>query len=105
ASDIYRKVRTNKNYNFLSEGEKDRWQIYRAFLVFFQDSKLLKWGFDLDKFLNAIPDFSKEQQGYNTATLIIQFLYLLREGKTEEVQKKVTELQQYNSLHLDKRHN
>ncbi len=105
AAEIYRRVRTNKNYNLLKEEEKDRWQIYRAFLVFFRDSKLLKWGFDLEQFLSYKPAFEKDKQGYNTATLIIQFLYLLRDGKTDHILNVINELQQYNSVHLDKRHN
>lgn len=105
AADIYRKVRTNKNYSILKEEDKERWQIYRAFLVFYKDTKLLKWGFDLEQFLEYKPSFSKEQQGYNTATLIIQFMYFLREGKTEHIIKIIAELQKFNSVHLDKRHN
>lgn len=105
AADIYRKVRTSKNYSLIKEEDKERWQIYRAFLVFYKDTKLLKWGFDLGQFLEYKPTFPKEQQGYNTATLIIQFMYLLREGKTENIQEIINELQKYNSVHLDKRHN
>lgn len=105
AIEIYRKIRTNKNYSLLEEADKDRWQIYRAYLVFVKDIKLLKWGFDLEQFLKDKPVFEKGLQGYNTATLIIQFLYLLREGRTEEIQKRIRYLQPYNSVHLDKRHN
>ncbi len=105
AIDTYRKVRTNKNYNLLQDEEKDRWQIYRAYLVYFKDVKLLKWGFDIEHFLEQKPDFSKNMQGYNTATLIIQLLYLLRRGQFEALEKRVEYLQQYNSIHLDKRNN
>lgn len=105
AIEVYRKVRTNKNYSFLDEEEKDRWQIYRAYLIFFKDIKLLKWGFDIEHFLHARPTYGKNLQGYNTATLIIQFLYLLRDGKTEEIEKRIQDLQPFNSVHLDKRNN
>ncbi|WP_017731078.1 hypothetical protein [Nafulsella turpanensis] len=105
AGDIFRKVRTNKNYSLLPESEKDKWQIYRAFLVFVNDSKLLRWGFNLEEFVAELPDFPKEQAPYNTATLIIQYIYLLKEGNIEEVRRREEALQQYNSTHLDKRHN
>lgn len=105
AGEIYRKIRTHKNYNLLEDKDTDRWQIYRAYLVFVKDSKLLRWGFDLEELLETKPDFSKELLGYNISTLIIQFLYLLREGKVEEVRKRENDLQQYSSTHLDKRHN
>lgn len=105
AIEIYRKVRTNKNYNLLKDEEKDRWQIYGAYLVYYKDVKLLKWGFDIEQFLKEKPEFEKGLQGYNTATLIIQFLYLLRRGQVEALEKRVEYLQQYNSVHLDKRNN
>ncbi|MGB3181445.1 MAG: hypothetical protein WBB45_08645 [Cyclobacteriaceae bacterium] len=105
AGDLFRKVRTNKNYNALQDMDRERWQIYRAYLVFVNDSKLLKWGFDIDGFLQAIPDYQKEYNGLNIATLVIQFLYLLREGEVDEVRKRIDAVQQYSSTHLDKRHN
>lgn len=105
ATDIYRKVRTNKNYNTLNEDDQERWQIYRAYLLFFNDTKLLRWGFDLDEFKHSNPDFTREQTGYNIATLIVQFMYLFREGHIDLLREKVEELAKHNSVHLDKRHN
>lgn len=105
AGDIFRTVRTNKNYGNLDETDKDRWTIYRAYLVFMNDAKLLKWGFDLDGFISSTPDYGKDVQGFNVAVIIIQFMYLLREGNIKEVRKKVDEANQYSSTHLDKRHN
>lgn len=105
AGEIFRKVRTNKNYSILPELEKEKWQIYRAFLVFVNDSKLLRWGFNLEEFVVKMPDFPKENAPFNTATLIIQFIYLLKEGNIEELRRRIDALQQYNSTHLDKRHN
>jgi hypothetical protein len=105
AGEIFRKVRTNKNYSVLPDLEKKRWKIYRAFLVFVNDSKLLRWGFNLEKFVDTMPDYPKEFSSYNIARLIIQYMYLLRDGNIEEVRRRVEALQQYNSTHLDKRHN
>lgn len=105
AGEIFRKVRTNKSFSLLPEMDKKRWNIYRGFLVFVNDSKLLRWGFDLEKFVDTMPNYPKEYSSYNIARLIIQYMYLLREGRIEEVRSRVEELQQYNSTHLDKRHN
>ncbi len=105
AGEIFRKVRTNKNYGNLPEMNKEKWQIYRAYLVFVNDSKLLRWGFNLEEFVGAIPAFPKENASYNISTLIIQYIYLLKEGNIDEVRRRIEELQQYNSTHLDKRHN
>lgn len=105
AADIFRKVRTNKNYNLLDEPQKVRWQIYRAFIVFVNDSKLLRWGFDVEEFLKINPDYPKDTQGYNISTLVIQFMFLLRNGDIEGVKNRLMELEKHNSTHLDKRNN
>jgi hypothetical protein len=105
ASTIYRQARTNKNYNGLEENIKDRWNIYRAFLIFFNDSKILRWGFNLEEYLGDTPCFEKDYNGYNVATLTVQFLFLLREGMVDEIKRCVDEVIKYKSAHLDKRHN
>ena len=105
AGEIFRKIRTNKNYGNLPELNKEKWQIYRAYLVFVNDSKLLRWGFNLEEFIAKIPEFPKENASFNVSTLVIQYIYLLKEGNIDEVRRRIDELQQYNSTHLDKRHN
>lgn len=105
ATEVYRRVRTNKNYNQLPEEEQQRWLIYRAYLLFFNDTKLLRWGFDTEDFIGENPDYSKDYMGYNVSTLIVQFMYLFREGDINRIREKIEELSKYNSVHLDKRHN
>jgi hypothetical protein len=105
ANNLFRIVRTNKNYNALSESEKNRWHIYRAYLIFFNDSKILRWGFNLEEFLGSPPCYEKDYNGYNVATLAIQFLFLIKEGNTTAISTCVEEIVKYKSAHLDKRHN
>jgi hypothetical protein len=105
AEEIFRMVRTNKNFNQLPEEIATRWQIYRAYMLLVNESKLLKWGFDSYEFINKIPDHPKHLVGYNIAILVIQFVYLLREGMVNDVKTRVKELEKYSSVHLDKRNN
>jgi len=105
AGKAFRAIRTNKNYVHLDEVDKDRWLIYRAFLVFVNDEKLLKWGFDLEEFLTKVPDYSKDMNNYAVGTLVIQFLYLLRDAEVIKLKAVLQELEKYNSEHLDKRTN
>lgn len=105
ANTLFRQVRTNKNYNILPEPMKNRWLIYRAYLIFFSDAKILRWGFNIEEFISTKPAYSKDYIGLNIATLAIQFLFLLREGYIEELKTCVSEIQKYKSAHLDKRHN
>jgi len=105
AAALFRLVRTNKSFYQLPQDVTDRWQIYRPYLIFFYETKLLKWGFDLEEFLKQEPDYPKEQQGYSITVLVAQFMYLLRDGRVADVKEKVEALEKFSSVHLDKRHN
>jgi len=105
AVELYRKVRTNKNFTQNTEAYKDRWHIYRVYLLYMYDSKLLRWGFDLEAFIESTPNYDRDHQGYSTATLIIQCLYFLSRGQTERVPHVLDQLESFSSTHLDKRHN
>jgi len=105
ATKIFRAVRMHKNFHELPESERDRWRIYRAYLLFVNDSKLVKWGFDIENFKEKQPEFNKELQGYNIATIIIQILFYIREGDIKNIDEKIEQIKKYSSLHLDKRHN
>ena len=105
ATNVYRTVRVNKNYHKVPEIDQERWQIYRVYLLFVNDSKLIKWGFDIERYKEYTPDFSKDYQGYNIATLIIQFLLYFREADFKNLKIKLDRLSQFSSTHLDKRHN
>ena len=105
ATKVFRSVRINKSFHKISIIDQERWKIYRVYLLFVNDSKLIKWGFDIDNFKKIVPDFSKEYQGYNVAILIIQFLLYFRESDIKNQKIKLNMLSQLSSVHLDKRHN
>ena len=105
ATKLFRKVRTNKNFSKIHDFEVERWNIYRTFLLYVNDVKLLRWGFDLERFISSTPAFPKNYSGYNVAILVIQVMFLLRSGDVDTVREKVRDLEKYNSAHLDKRAN
>lgn len=105
AGKFFRTVKVEKNFNKLNEMELERWNIYRAFLIYFNEEKLVKWGFNLNHFLSFEANYPKEFLGYNVAVLSIRFLYFLRDGDLKGLNTTLTELDKYNSAHLDKRSN
>ncbi|MBR9997805.1 MAG: hypothetical protein KFF73_02485 [Cyclobacteriaceae bacterium] len=105
AAKIFRIVKINKNFGNLGKNTKTRWTIYRAYILFINDTKLIKWGFDIDQFKNTIPKYPKKLLGYSIATLFIQFMFFLREGNATKVKQILENLRPLNSTHLDKRHN
>jgi hypothetical protein len=105
AAKIFRKIKTNKNFNSLDKPAKNRWTIYRAYILFINDIKLIKWGFDIEAFKKNIPKYPKKMIGYSIATLIIQFMFYLREGNVIKIKQILDHLKPLSSTHLDKRHN
>ena len=105
AAKIFRKVRTNKNFNNQPEEVKDRWSMYRVNLIFFNDAKILSWGFNLDEFLQEKPTFTKDHEYINIAYLTIQCMFLLRSGDIQRFKESVEWITEYKSPHLDKRSN
>jgi hypothetical protein len=105
AAKIFRIVKINKNFNSLNKWIRERWTIYRAYILFINDTKLIKWGFDIDHFNNSIPKFSKKYMGYTIATMFIQFMFFLRDGNITKIRQILDHLRPLNSTHLDKRHN
>ena len=105
ATKIFRSVRINKNFHKITDIDQGRWKIYRVYLLFVNDSKLIKWGFDIDSFKYKSPDFENDYQGYNIAILIIQFLLYFQEADIKNLEIKLDQLSKLSSVHLDKRHN
>ncbi|MEM9833755.1 MAG: hypothetical protein AAF944_24205 [Bacteroidota bacterium] len=105
ATKVFRKVRTNKNFNNQPEDVKDRWSMYRVNLIYFSDAKILSWGFNLEEFLETCPNFPKEYAYLNIANLVIQSMFLLRQGNVRKFKECVQWITDYKSPHLDKRNN
>jgi hypothetical protein len=105
AGEYFRIVKVDKNFNHLDDLELQRWNIYRAFLIYFNNDKLVKWGFNLNHFLSFEVQFPKDFSGYDIAVHAIRFLYFLRDGDLKGLNLTLTELDKYNSSHLDKRSN
>jgi len=105
ASQSLRMAKTHKEFQHLPKLERDRWKIYRGFLIFFNEDKLVRWGFNLNNFLSYKLNYPKDHSGYCIAVLSIRFLYFLKEGDLKGIERTLKELEQYNSSHLDKRSN
>ncbi len=105
AAEYLREAKTNKNFNSLPENDLERWNIYRGYLIYFNNNKLVRWGFNFNHFFNFKLDFGKEFIGYEVAVLAIRFLYFLRDGDLKGLNITLKKINKYNSSHLDKRSN
>lgn len=77
-----------------------RWDLFEAYLHFiFPESSPLR-AMHFARFVQSVPDFSRDKQGYNVAILILQFLYFLRNHETDALLARLEGLRKYQQRHL-----
>ncbi|MEM7550629.1 MAG: hypothetical protein AAF363_13185 [Bacteroidota bacterium] len=105
ASEIWLQVRDSGAFKLIPKLDLERWELYRTYLAYFVDHKSIHWGFKVEEFLSLQAFYPKEKEGYNTAFLMIQLLFLFREEEIEAIEQKVEELEEYSSEALSKKVN
>jgi len=102
AVQVLEEVKANKYFSEYPEDRKERWKIFEAFLSYIlpADSRLRK--FNVHKFVNEVPVFSKDKIGFNLSIIIAQVLLLVKEGDFDRVMDKSESLRSYARRHIDK---
>ncbi len=72
AIDINEQVFSNKSFEELPEGTREKWSLYRAYMYYLTDEKSLSKKIDYNAIVSVIPEFQKDKAGLNVATLILQ---------------------------------
>lgn len=67
--------------------QKSKWRIYGAFVYFAVNDFSLTKQFNLYKYLNDIPQLSKDKKGYNYIIIISKFLMLLNTENYDDLLK------------------
>jgi hypothetical protein len=84
---------------------KEQWLIFEAYIFFFGAiGKIKNWEnekFKLGKFLNQVPVFSKDKQGYNVSILTLQLLFFLQRKNFGLMIDRMEALKKYKSRHLE----
>lgn len=73
------------------------WRIYEAYASFLTGEKIR-----MGKLWNELPIFSKDKRGMNINILILQILFLLRDGKTDQIIDRMDALERYSYRYLKK---
>ena len=112
AAGIFLKVTNHPRFGFTSEERQEKWKIFEAYLNYIFEtenlnrdlltSDLNKRKFRLLKFLNEVPNFTKDKKGYNVAILVIQILYMLEKGDYAGIINRSEALNVYCSRYLRK---
>lgn len=112
AAGVFLKVSNHPRFPFTSTERQEKWKIFEAYLNYIFETENLnkdllsndanKRKFKLLKFLNEVPNFSKDKKGYNVAILVIQILYMLEKGDYTGIINRSEALNVYCSRYLRK---
>jgi hypothetical protein len=100
ALQLMKQVDNNPAFRKITKRSKEKWTLYRAYLYFVNPSEELLHQFDYQRFVQAVPEYSKDKQGFNVAILILQFLHFLRTGQIDALLYRIECLRKYALLHL-----
>lgn len=109
AFELYDLAVNHPRYTYMNKIRQEKWKIFEAYLHFIyvnekpvlpENISLNPAHFNLFKFLNEVPIFSKDKSGYNAAILIIQILMHLQRGEIDKIIDKTEALRVYSQRYL-----
>ena len=102
-------INNKKAFDRLNSIFKEHWYIKEAYLSFLiAAGKLdttelevtLKRPFRIKRFVNEVPQPSKDKVGYNLSIILIQFYFILLHGDIIKISEKLDSLKQYSFRYL-----
>lgn len=100
AFDLLLQARKNPYYNKQRAAAQQRWELYEAYIQFVRPEQSPLKMRHFTQFVQKVPDYSRDKQGYNVAILILQFLYFLRRRDIEGLLARLEGLRKYEQRHL-----
>lgn len=107
AQEIYHAVVDHPRFVFIDEIREEKWRIFGAFLRYMIGSTASENSqeerqrrFNIWKFLNEVPIYSKDKRGLNIAILILQVLFLLDRKDYNGIISRTEALKVYASRYL-----
>jgi tetratricopeptide (TPR) repeat protein len=108
---VFKKATSHKDFAKIPKHWQETWKIFEAWLWFLKgagqikaDTKEIK-AFKASRFLNEVPEFSKDKRGMNVPIIVIQLATALFEKKYDIVMDRVEALSKYKSRYLDRDNN
>ncbi|NND06037.1 MAG: hypothetical protein HKN87_06640 [Saprospiraceae bacterium] len=107
---LIQEVCSTREFKYQNERRIERWRIYSAYVHYLQSIGKLMEGndfkkFRLNKFLNEVPKYSADKRGYNVPVLVIQILFLIQEGKYDQLSDRIEAIEKYTFRYLKKDNN
>lgn len=114
ALEIYQEVTQHPRFSTLDQVRVEKWKIYEAFLRYMMvdeekenplSDEFFQSRFNIFKFLNEVPIFSRDKRGLNIAILILQILFLLDRRDFDGIMSRTEALRVYCSRYLKRDEN
>jgi hypothetical protein len=108
AYEVLNEAVQNRRFNSLPPAERESWKIYEGYVHLLIAAGRIEQAeagkrndkFRPSRFLNEMPNFSKDKRGMNIPVLIIHAIYLLYEKRYDESYDRMLALEKYNDRHL-----
>ncbi|WP_026462121.1 hypothetical protein [Adhaeribacter aquaticus] len=100
AAKLYADVQRNGLFKKISRNAQERWALYGAYLYFVNPSEQVLKQSNYFKLISAVPEYSKDKQGFNVAILILQYMYYLKSQDTDALLYRIESLKKYAGRHL-----
>ncbi|MBL7916011.1 MAG: hypothetical protein JNL49_13330 [Bacteroidia bacterium] len=103
AAEIYNQVINHPSYTSYPGQNQEKWKIFESFLSYALpvNSKFHK-KFNVFRFINEVPLFTKDKAGYNLSIIVAQTIILINLGDYEKLLDKAESLKLYASRYIRK---
>ncbi len=97
---IIDEVFENKLFVKLERDEREKWRLYNAYLHYAYSGNFYMRNFNFADFIEKIPEYDKDKEGFHVAILILQFLYNVERGDIEALKERRDVLKEYMANHF-----
>ncbi len=105
---LHKDATNNKRFKYLPPAEQESWKIYGGYIhlliaagkIVLPETDMEKSKFRPARFLNEVPNFSRDKRGMNIPVLITHAIYLLYEKRYDDSYDRMLALEKYNARHL-----
>ncbi len=105
AQKIFNEVIHHPKFQAYPPERLEKWKIFEAFLFYILPESSKQRKFNVFKFINEVPIFSKDKRGYNLSIIIAQITLLIKMGDFDKVMDKFDSLKSYAGRYVNKTRN
>jgi hypothetical protein len=103
AASIFDQVLKHPSFGSYPAANIEKWKIFEAYLEYANPiSTQVRRKFNVSKFLNEVPVFSKDKSGYNLTIILAQVILAVKTNEFHRVIERAESLKVYLSRHVKK---